>query len=396
MIGPRMQGGSEVRRGLRWLTAAIVATAAAAATAFAATLDFSERKYPAGIGPEAVAVGDFNRDGNADLAVANFGGQPFVSILRGKDRGAFKPTGGYATGGNPDAIAIGRFDKGKDQDLAVATTGAVSVLLGKRGVKFGHSHSYGAYGTALAGGIAAADLDHDGRTDLTVSNTAGGGQLSVLFGIGPGVFGGQMNFPIGAEVGEVATARLNADNRADVVVTGPATDQVSVLLGNGGPSLFDPAQPYAAGPAPTGVALEDLDADGDKDIAVSDRDPTAQSKNVVSVLEGDGAGGFGAPQEVVLGDVVPKRGAPGANPVDVAVAQVDGDGRPDLVVALEASNEIAIVFGKGGLDFSKAHRKIVGSRPTFAAPSHLDRGKSVDLAVSLQGADKVAVLLNQR
>jgi hypothetical protein len=387
--------GTRVRY-VSWRLAVVGAIALCAGTALAARVDFSIKKYSVGPAPNSTAVGDFNRDGLPDLAVANFQGNG-ISILRGKDGGAFKAAVDYMTGGNPSAIAIGRFDPGKDEDLAVAANGAVSVLLGKRGAKFTHADSYGSYGTAITRGIATADLDDDGMADLAIANDANGGQLSVLFGIGPGVFGAQQNFPIGADPGEVQITKLNADAQPDVVVAGPnLSDEVSVLLGNGTPSTLDAAQPYAAGPGPSGIALGDFNGDGDKDLAVSDRAATPQNKNVVSVLPGDGLGGFGPAEEVILGDVVPKRGGAGANPIDVAAARLDGDDQLDLAVPLIFSNELATVFGKGDLAFSKAHRLIVGDGPNGVTAGRLDRGPSADLAVVLHGSAKVAVLLNQR
>jgi hypothetical protein len=384
------------RHGRRW-TRAWLALAAAVLLLVATTalgLGFRSMSYTVGSDPFGLVVGDFNRDGVRDLAVANFGG-PTVSILRGRADGTFKPPGTYDVNGNPSAIAVGRFNKGRDQDLAVATNNAVSVLLGRRGMNFGQAHFYGSYASNQARGIATADFDDDGLSDLAVSNDHNGGQLSVLFGTGGGTFGAQQDFAIGVGTGEVAVGRLNDDNIPDVVVAGPvSTDEVSVLLGKSGSPFLELPQTYAAGPQPVGIALGDFNRDGDLDLAASDQITNAQNEIVVSVLKGDGAGGFGTPDEFPLSTSSAKRGVSGAT--DVTAADLNGDGRLDLAAAIQPLDKVSALLGKPGLDFSKPQLFKAGDGPRNVASGRFDPGHAIDLVVDDSFIDKVRVLLNRR
>ena len=86
--------------------------------------------YGAGDDPRSVATGDFNGDGDFDLAVVNAGSDD-VSILIGNGDGTFQAAENDDTGDNPASVTTGDFDEDGQLDLAVANTGSddVSILL---------------------------------------------------------------------------------------------------------------------------------------------------------------------------------------------------------------------------------------------------------------------------
>jgi hypothetical protein len=139
------------------------------------------RNFPAGIAPWSVAVGDFNGDGNQDLAVANFGSNN-VSILLGNGDGSFQQVN-YAAGSSPRSVAVGDFDGDGLPDLAVASaSGTVRVLLGNGDGSFQTTHvSYVAGG--FPSSAAVADFDGDGFPDLAVANS-NSNDVSVLLNDG--------------------------------------------------------------------------------------------------------------------------------------------------------------------------------------------------------------------
>ena len=134
------------------------------------------RNFAVGIAPVSVAIGDLNGDGQPDLAVANsLSGN--VSILLNSDSGdeAFSPATHFAVGGNPYSVAIGDLNRDGKLDLAVANGANVSILLGTGVGAFGPTANYAAGFIPRA--IAIGDLNGDGRPDLTVAND---GDVSVL------------------------------------------------------------------------------------------------------------------------------------------------------------------------------------------------------------------------
>src|SRR5439155_1618760 len=105
----------------------------------------SPTNYPAGIVPTWVAVGDFNRDGAPDMAVTNYSvSTNNVSILLGDGTGGFGAATNFTVGTEPYSVAVGDFNRDGNPDLATAnfTTANVSVLLGNGAGGFGAATNF--------------------------------------------------------------------------------------------------------------------------------------------------------------------------------------------------------------------------------------------------------------
>jgi hypothetical protein len=191
---------------------------------FAAKVD-----YPAGTSPYGVAVGDFNGDFRADLAVNN---QTGVSVFLNNGTGTFLPKVDYVTNGNGFSVAVGNFNADGHPDLVVPnySTGTVSVLLGSSSGTFAPKLDYAAGPAPYL--PAVGDFDGNGQLDLAVSNyghTTDG--LSVLPGQGNGAFGAREAFGTGSGPSAVAAGDFNSDGRLDLAVTNSTVSgTVSVLL----------------------------------------------------------------------------------------------------------------------------------------------------------------------
>ena len=144
-----------------------------------------------------MAVGDFNGDGKADLAVANYGSDN-VSVLLGNGNGTFQAAVNYAAGTSPHSVAVGDFNGDGKADLAVANYGSnnVSVLLGNGNGTFQAAVNYAA-GTSPCS-VAVGDFNGDGKADLAVANY-GSNNVSVLLGNGNGTFQAAVNYAAGTD-----------------------------------------------------------------------------------------------------------------------------------------------------------------------------------------------------
>ena len=211
--------------------------------------------FPAGAGPthRSVAVGDFNGDGDPDLAIANFNSND-VSVLLGGPGGSFGPPTSFPAGVEPGSVAVGDFNGDGDPDLATTNHNPndvsddpndVSVLLGGPGGSFGPPSNFAAGDTP--GFVAVGDFDGDGDPDLAVANI-NSNDVSVLLGGPGGSFGPPANFAAGGPTG-VAVADFNGDGDPDLAVLArhirPARRRRRRL--RGGESLRRRARPRLAG-----------------------------------------------------------------------------------------------------------------------------------------------------
>ena len=187
----------------------------------------------AGTYPTSVAVGDFNGDGKADLAVTN-GSANTVSILLGKGDGTFQAAVNYGAGSNPVSVAVGDFNGDGKADLAVANyvSNNVSVLLGNGDASFqpAVNYSVGSYPDS----VAVGDFNGDGKADVVVANT-NNEDMSVLLGNGDGTFQAAVNYAMGSNPWSVAVGDFNGDGRADLAVANEGSNNVSILLGAAAP-----------------------------------------------------------------------------------------------------------------------------------------------------------------
>jgi len=186
--------------------------------------------------------------------------------------------------------------------------------------------------------------------------------------------GVRVNCATGAGPISVAIGDLNGDGNADLVVTNYLDDKVSVLLGNGRGGFGSKAD-FPTGSIPWTVAIGDLNGDGKRDLAVADF-----GSGMVSVLLGNGAGGFGPKADF----------ATGGNPRSVAIGDLNGDGKLDLAVLAQAnsvlvvSSYVAVQFGSGGGSFAGTAAQITGTdSATDLAVSDLNGDGKLDLLVTL-------------
>ena len=126
----------------------------------------------------SVAVGDFNSDDIPDLAVASWDG-PIVTLL-GRGDGSFTSPKYIETNARPRALVVGDFNADRNADIAWSDGGVVSLLVGTGDGEFAVEQSYQLFSASSEMGMAGADFNDDGITDVVVTHVEAGELLEIL------------------------------------------------------------------------------------------------------------------------------------------------------------------------------------------------------------------------
>jgi len=336
--------------------------------------------YAVGTAPSSMISADVNGDTKPDVVVANESGNT-VSVLLNNGDGTFAAKVDYTTGVAPQALTTADFNGDGKLDIAVADKSdkKVAVLLNAGNGTFATKVEYGVTGQPTA--LVAADVNGDGKSDLLVTNDNDANTLSVLLGVGDGTFADKVDYATGAAPRAVATADVNGDGKLDVVTANWGSNNVSVLLGVGD-GTFAAKVDYNLAPEaidPCSLSLADANGDGKRDIMVAN-----WYTNSVSVLMNNGDGTFA--DEVNY--------SAGTAPRSVTSADLNGDNKPDMLVANESSNNLSVLLNKGDGTFAEQKIYPLGTAPRAVIAVDVNGdGKSDVLAVN-KTDNKLVVMLN--
>jgi hypothetical protein len=329
-----------------------------------------------------VAVVDVNGDGKPDLVTAN-SGKGTVSVLLGNGDGTFQtppPPLGFSVGIDPTLVALADVNGDGIPDIVTANAddNTVSVLLGNGDGTFQNQQTF-PVGPQPAS-VAVADVNGDGKLDIVTANYLDN-TVSVLLGNGDGTFQKPKTFPVDGRPVSVVVADVNGDGKPDIITANFDSGTVSVLLGNGD-GTFQPAKSFPVGDEPWMVTVADVNGDGKPDIVTANR-PYFSSvsgaligNNSVGVLLGNGDGTFGSSQTFQVGPF----------PLSVAVADVNGDGKPDIVTANQHydGNKVSVLLGNGDGTFQKPRTFAVGPSSGSVAVADVNGDGKPDIVVTNQ------------
>src|SRR6056297_2689309 len=241
-----------------------------------------------GDNPRWVDLGDLNADGNVDLVTANNGSND-VSVLLGDGLGGFAASTGspLTVGDGPNAVALGDVNDDGNADLVTANAGSndISVLLGDGIGGFAPAAGSPFMAGDLPQSVTLGDVDADDNLDLITTNLVSN-DVSVLLGDGTGQFNSAAGSPFTAGNGphSIVLSDMDGDGNVDGVISNAVSNDIVLLLGDGNGG-FAPAaaSPFAVGGLPQEVTVEDFDVDGSLDLVTANA-----GSNDVSVLLGDG------------------------------------------------------------------------------------------------------------
>ena len=329
-------------------------------------------------GPSGIVVGDLDGDLKTDIATCARN-QNAVSVLNGQG-GGFGAARLFPVGSAPGFLACADLDGDGRLDLVTANwdSADVSVLRNVGGAAlFAPAQHYGV-GTHPTS-VAIGDLNGDGQPDL-VSSDFGPPSLSVLLNDGSGGFTLLSHFPLPSNPDRVALADFNGDGLLDLATTQRYLDTVLVMLGNGFGWFHSARQWPISGGSPGNLVPADVNNDGVPDLVVT----TYKFNGMVNVLLGLGRGAFRQTAAVPVGIYT----------YAVAVGDVTGDGRPDVIVGdgLLSEHNLYYLRGDGAGHLANLTTIPLSHAPSAIALADCNGDGRRDLACPAFGGDHVNVL----
>jgi len=377
-----------------------------------ATLNFAAlQTFATGPAPFSATAADVNGDGKPDLIVANFNGNNVSVLLNttapGEATPSFATQKTFGTGGGPLFVTAADVNGDGKPDLIVPNSNdnTVSVLLnttapGAVTPSFAAQHTFAT--ASFPEAVTVVDVNGDGKPDLVVANYANT-NLSVLLNTTPAgaatpSFNAQLPFPTGSGPISVIAADVNGDGKPDLIVANFGGNYVSVLLNTAAPGAAIPSfaanQAFATGGHPASVTAIDVNGDGKPDVI------TANNKdfdNTVSVLLNTTAPGAATPSFAAQ-----QTFAAGTNPYSVTAADVNGDGKLDMIVANFRGNTVSVLLhattpGAATAMFTDQQTFAAGTNPASVTAADVNGDGKPDLIVANSyGGDTVSVLLNKQ
>ena len=298
----------------------------------------------------------------------------------------FSSTNNYPVGATPLAITTGDFNHDGIVDLAVANSdgNTISLLKGAGSGLFSAAQDFpvGVFPQSLIAGRFNNDL----FDDLAVANFGDPlhpASISIFLGIDAGI-GSGTEIPLsGSGPIAMATADFNGGGNQDLATANLSTSNLSLILGNGD-GTFQSALPFATNGSGPPIALlsADLDNDGRPDLVAV---LGSASDNKIAILFNDGAGGFFDPQLLPVG----------TGPNSVISGDWNGDGKVDLAVVNSGSADLTVLIGDGIGGFSVQTLPLAGAgRLEFAATGDFNHDTKPDIAVSDSTNKVIFILLN--
>jgi hypothetical protein len=380
--------------------------------------------------PGGVAIGDFNADGNLDLAVTDEQHET-LTILLGQNNGGFIVSGTYQTGFFPGSVAVADFNGDGKLDVVIGNwlDSSVSVFLGNGNGQFGTGIITDIGSNASI--IAVADFNHDGKTDIAVTDNSDS-LIAVLLGKGDGTFQPYVDYSTPSQTIGIVAADFNHDGNIDLAVADTNNNDVVVFLGKGD-GTFSPAASFAAGQLPVQLVTGDFNNDGILDLVVADGPDCGCG--YYSVLLGNGDGTFQSPltsqtqqpaNSILAGDfnhdgkldfmlnmggiefvylgngdgTFTSNGNYGSDySANWATAgDFNHDGNLDLAIANfngNLSTSVSVLLGNGDGTFGALSSYPVGQFPLGAVSADFNGDHNSDLATVNVSDNTISILLNQ-
>ncbi len=332
--------------------------------------------------PDQTTVGDFDGDGDLDLAITS-DGPDRVTILVNDGTGTFGAGNdvNLPSSSSPKGIACADFDGDLDLDLVVALYGQDQLLVvinqGSGSFTLGASYPV-SHGVTY---VVVGRFDPDASIDLAAS-CRDSGKVDVLLQTSAGLFGAAAAFPAGLDTRALCPSDLDGDGDLDLSAAAHDSEAIFMLM-NDGNGVFAAAASLQMAPLkPEGVFASDLDGDGDNDLISAGSDSGLNRMTIfIQTSAGVFAGGINYPTT-------------GTDPSAVIAGDFDLDYDMDIAVVNENSSNLTTFANDGAGSFGLAQIFVTGTDPGHLAMGDLDRDGSVDLVTTNESGNSISVLVN--
>jgi 6-phosphogluconolactonase (cycloisomerase 2 family) len=339
--------------------------------------------YPSiGTTPDAVFSADFNGDGLADIASANFNGNN-ITVYLGTGSGAMGAGTTYPSIGQyPYSVTAADLNGDGKPDL-VATNGVgdiITVYMGTGSGTFGTGTTYSTIGGSPIS-VTSGDFNGDGKPDLVTANRSNA-NITVFLNTGSGIFGAGVTYPtIGTWPYSVVTSDFNGDSIADIATANNNTHNITVFLGTGS-GTFGVGTTY---PTilnnPRSITSGDYNGDGKSDLATADY---GGDKITVFLNSGTGIFGTGATYPTI-----------DTSPFSITSADFNGDGKTDLATCTTGASKITVFLNTGaGIFGTGATYPTIGSGPMAITSADFNNDGKPDISTANNAGNNITVLLN--
>ena len=344
---------------------------------------------------------------NVANGLTGYSPQPFVATFTnplgtGIPAAYYRPKTDYLTGTLPFCVATADLDGDGKPDIVNVnkSSNTISVL---RNTSAGSNPSFAAKVDFATGqeplAVVISDVTGDGKPDIVVANSVSG-TVSVLRnlittpgGITTASFAAKADFVTGSYPFSVAVGDLDFDGKPDLAVVHPYSGLLSILhntsAGNNSPvPAFQRTEINLSGAFIRYIAISDLDGDGKKDLIMAD-----YRDNALLAMRNTTTFGSITPASFAL----PVSFQTGAQPVCVATGDIDGDGKPDLVTSNFTSNTVSVLRNTatpGNIAFAAKVDYATEVQPFFVSVSDADGDGKEDLLTANAGTSNLSVLRN--
>jgi hypothetical protein len=362
------------------------------ATGLAQGVSFTTNAYSVSGNPTCVVAADVNGDGKLDLISANFAGGYGTTLteLTNNGSGGFGYKATLAVGQGPICVIAADVNGDGKLDLISANFGSSPFYTNTLTVLTNNGYGvFGSNATLKVGSspscVVAIDVNGDGKLDL-ISANRGGGTLTVLTNNGSGIFGSNATLNAGTVPAWVTAADFNGDGSVDLVAANYSNNKPPYGFGNtltvwtnNVSGIFGSNATLTVGSGPFRVTAADINGDGKPDLISAN-----YASKTLTVLTNNGNGVFGFNATLAVG----------TNVECVVVADVNGDGYPDLISANSGENTLTVLTNNSNGTFGFNVKLSVGNGPAYSTVADINSDGKLDLISADNSSSTLTVLIN--